>query len=64
VNGTLPEPGTICQPDGQPFPKDSSLGREDGSQAVMPETLSAEDRDLLDALKELSKMEGLIPRSF
>jgi len=64
MNGTLPEPGTICQPDLKPFPKDPSFGREDGSQAVMSETLSAEDRHLLDALRELTKMEGLIPRSF
>ena len=45
VNGTLPEPGTVCQPDELPF------------VGMVNETVSAlsmEDQELLNALKDLS----------
>lgn len=50
VNGTLPEEGTVCEPDMLPF------GMENGK---MLQTLSLEDAELLDALKGLA---GVVPR--
>ncbi|OSC97428.1 alpha/beta-hydrolase [Trametes coccinea BRFM310] len=52
-NGTLPEPGTVCEPDELPF-----VGRVEEARARV---LSVEDLQLLEAMRGLSKEFELMP---
>ncbi|KAJ6544306.1 TAP-like protein-domain-containing protein [Mycena capillaripes] len=53
LKGTLPEPGTVCAVNGSPFPTDEVEAVGDAhAQAVL--SLSTEDRNLLEAVRELA----------
>jgi len=48
VNGTLPAPGTVCQPDTQPFPSSTITSRADGFMTM-------EERNFAEAVGDLGK---------
>jgi hypothetical protein len=50
LEGTLPEPGTVCPVLATPFPTDDLYGTAD-AQAVLGSTT---DRELLDAVRKLA----------
>jgi len=62
IHGTLPEPDTVCQPVTKPFPGSVAKYGSDEAQAAFFETLTTQEKDMLDAVTELSSMRDLIPR--
>lgn len=49
VNGTLPDPGTICPVIGSPFDRNTT------GQAIADRSLAADDKDILDTVRALSR---------
>jgi hypothetical protein len=58
IDGTLPEPGTVCEPVSQPFPP-AGLKASD-EQAILSATMTPDERELYDAVLELSKSPGIV----
>ncbi|PPQ73621.1 hypothetical protein CVT24_007620 [Panaeolus cyanescens] len=58
IDGTLPEPGTVCSPD-TPIFSGHYPSPGDGSQKSFS-SLSAEEQDIYDAIQELSKKDSLM----
>lgn len=52
INGTLPEPGTVCSVIGPPFPTDDLNKAEGDAQVVLG--FSEEDRNLWEAVRALA----------
>ncbi|KAF7331053.1 Abhydrolase-4 domain-containing protein [Mycena venus] len=52
INGTLPKPDTVCPVISTPFPASHDVDSASEAQAVL--SLSAEDRTLLEAVRELA----------
>ncbi|KAF8959383.1 TAP-like protein-domain-containing protein [Flammula alnicola] len=61
IDGTLPEPGTVCQPIGQPFPISDLNSEEAQNQAVLTSNLTPDEKEIYAAILELSKTPGIIP---
>ncbi|KAF9475282.1 hypothetical protein BDN70DRAFT_898293 [Pholiota conissans] len=59
IDGTLPEPGTVCQPVTQPFPSAETRVGYASEQAILSENMAAEDKDIFEAIFELSKNPGV-----
>ncbi|PPQ95837.1 hypothetical protein CVT26_015967 [Gymnopilus dilepis] len=63
IHGTLPEPSTVCEPIGKPFPESiqvaspfgQSAAGEHATQDPLMASMSQEDRVLYDAVRELGK---------
>ncbi|KAF8960263.1 TAP-like protein-domain-containing protein, partial [Flammula alnicola] len=61
IDGTLPQPGTICQPVGQPFPVSGLNPEEAHNQAVFTLNMTPDEKEIYAAILELSKTPGIIP---
>ncbi|KJA18191.1 hypothetical protein HYPSUDRAFT_45508 [Hypholoma sublateritium FD-334 SS-4] len=61
VDGTLPPPGTVCEPVSQPFPPaEMSIGDVE-EQALLSANLTPDEVDILEAVLQLSKDPGITP---
>ena len=56
VNGTLPAPGTVCQPDTQPFPESSKIASRAGG------FMTLEERTFAKAVGDLGRRRRYLPR--
>lgn len=55
TEGTLPEPGTVCEVDARPFDQEEGL-EEGAAQGRLTMHMSEEDKPIFIALKELSRL--------
>jgi hypothetical protein len=62
VDGTLPDPGTVCEPIGKPFSMSGLDSEEDSRQrALTADTQTGDDQDIYAAIFELSKIPVISP---
>lgn len=54
MHGVLPEPNTVCDVIGKPFPVSGLETVDEGAQAVVAD-MSQEDKEIFTAIQELSK---------
>ncbi|KAF9475278.1 hypothetical protein BDN70DRAFT_883911 [Pholiota conissans] len=55
IDGTLPEPGTVCETLMPPFPSAGVGVKELDTQAIWSTSMTAEERDITEAILELSR---------
>lgn len=59
IDGTLPPPGTVCEPISQPFPSSATSTGDSGDQALLSANLTPDEMEILEAVLQLSKDPGI-----